>query len=381
MASYCARKKRLFLVGILLVSIMFISGIYALNKEIIIIETGISTGTVDLEIKEYGDNDQPFNKDGARLMPGEEITLIPRVNNLGMDCYLRAKIEYMIDGEVFPEVNYISGNYSSWTKKGNYYYYDSILSKKSYIELFDRLRIPDLSSDYNNKQAVLNIVVEAVQAKNFDGNWDKVDIKKSINRTYDIDYEGDSFIIYEDSTNDHIKFNSNFFDKLGNILPGDKIVDNITILNKSNSKNEYYLTIDHDYFTNNDLDLLEKLQLIIKKNNGEVIVNSNLGNSTTYILGVYDKGEGDKFKLEISLPKDADNTFTKLYTKIRWKFSYKDLSEESDNIIINPQTNDININLYIIVFMLSTIGLISDMILWKVYELKDEEKEKKYEKE
>ena len=79
---------------------MSVSGIYSLNREINVTETGISTGAVDIEIKEYN-NTQPFDEDGKSVMPGDEIVLIPRVNNLGVDCYLRAKIEYVIDGNVY----------------------------------------------------------------------------------------------------------------------------------------------------------------------------------------------------------------------------------------------------------------------------------------
>ena len=56
-------------------------------------------------------------------MPGDEINLVPRVNNLGIDCYIRAKITYTVDDQELPVTDYINGNYSSWTKDGDYYYY------------------------------------------------------------------------------------------------------------------------------------------------------------------------------------------------------------------------------------------------------------------
>lgn len=362
MTLYCARKKRLFFLGILLFIVMLISGIYALNKEIITTESGISTGAVDIKIEEYNGNTQPFDEDGSYVMPGDEIVLIPRVNNLGLDCYLRAKIEYTINGETFPEIDYIEGNYSSWTKKDNYYYYDSIFTRDSYIDLFNKVTIPNLSSAYNGKKVVVHILVEAVQSKNFDGNWDEVNIRESINRSYDIDYEGESSVIYEDSTNNHITLDNDFFNKLGNILPGDSFSEDVTLLNKSNTENEYYLSIDYDNLTNEEIALLQKIKLSIKQN-GEEFINSNLANKNKYTLGVYKKGEGDIFKIEISLPKDAENEYSKLFTKIKWKFSYKNLSDGSDRV--NPKTGDFGINVYIIVFILSTIGLIIDMIMWK----------------
>ena len=342
--------------------IMTISGIYSLNKEINTTETGISTGAVDIEIKEYKSNDQLFDEDGFYVMPGDEIVLIPRVNNLGVDCYLRTKIEYIINNEVFSEVDYIEGNYSSWNKKGDYFYYDSILRKKSSIDLFNKVTIPDLSLDYYGKTVVIHIVVDAVQAKNFDGNWDTVNIIESIDRTYDIDYKGESSIIYDDNTNQHITIDSSFFNKLGNMLPGDSMSESIVLLNKSNSNNEYYLSIDYDSLTDEEIALLQKIRLLIKRQNGEVLVDSNLGNKNKYKLGIYNIGKGDTFKIEVNMPVDINNDFSKLYTKVKWNFSYKNLSKDP---VINPRTYDSGIDIYIIVFVFSTIGLIIDMFLWK----------------
>ena len=259
-------------------------------------------------------------------------------------------------------MDYIEGNYSSWTKKDNYYYYDSIFTRDSYINLFNKVTIPNLSSAYNGKKVVVHILVEAVQSKNFDGNWDEVNIRESINRSYDIDYEGESSVIYEDNTNNNITLDSDFFNKLGNMLSGDSFSEDITLLNKSNTENEYYLSIDYDNLTNEEIALLQKIKLSIKRN-GEEFINSDLANKNKYTLGVYKKGEGDIFKIEISLPKDAENEYSKLFTKIKWKFSYKNLSDGSDSV--NPKTGDFGINVYIIVFILSTIGLIIDMIMWK----------------
>ena len=366
---YCARKKRLFFLGLFLFFIMSVSGIYSLNREINVTETGISTGAVDIEIKEYN-NTQPFDEDGKPVMPGDEIVLIPRVNNLGVDCYLRAKIEYVIDGNEFPVIDYIDGTYSSWTKKGDYYYYDSVFSKKSHIDLFNKVTIPNLSSEYYGKTVVVHIIVEAVQARNFNGNWDSVDIRKSIDRAYDVDYEGESTIIYEDNTDQHITFDDSFFNKLGNMLPGDSVSEKIVLLNKSSSNNEYYLSINYDSLTEEELALLRKIRIIIKKQDGEVLADSNLGNKNTYDLGIYRIGEGETFTIEVSIPSDVNNDFSKIYTKIKWDFSYSIYGSDD---IINPITYDSGIDIYMIVFIFSTIGLIINMFLWK----KENQKDKK----
>ena len=85
---YCASKKRLFLLGLVLFSCMCISGIYSLADEMNQTESGLSTSAVDNEIREYNQNNEPFLEDGKIVMPGDEIILIPRINNLGIECYL-----------------------------------------------------------------------------------------------------------------------------------------------------------------------------------------------------------------------------------------------------------------------------------------------------
>lgn len=339
---------------------MFISGVYSLGEEINDTESGLSTSAVDLEIKEFNQNNQPFDKDGTMVMPGDEIILIPRINNLGIDCNLRVKIDYTINNEDFNVEDYIEGNYSSWTKNGDYYYYDQVLSKQGSIDLFNKVTIPNVSSEYNGKLVILRIVVEAVQAKNFDGNWDDVDIKQSIDRVYDIDYDGDSSVIYEDNTNHHITLDNGFFDKLGNMLPGDNISETVNILNNSNSKCEYFLSINNN-LNSEELALLRKMRLLVKKQNGDIIIDSDLADQNKHSLGTYSSGEGDNYIIVVSLPSDIDNDFSKLFAKITWSFSY-DLKEEHNGLI--PVTGD-NIDVPITVFLISTIGLLIVLFLWK----------------
>ena len=358
---YCVRKKRLFLLGIFLFIIMTVSGIYSLDNEINNAESGLSTSAVDIEIEEVNQNNQPFDEDGKVVMPGDEILLIPKVNNLGIECYLRAKIEYTINNEKFSVIDYIEGNYSSWTKKDDYYYYDSIFPKEGSINLFNKVTIPNLSSEYNGKIIVIHIIVEAIQAKNFDGNWDNVNIKKSVDRAYDINYNGESSIIYEDNTNHHITLDNSFFDKLGNMLPGDSVGETINLLNSSNSKNEYYVSIDYNNLTNEEIALLQKLKLIIKNKNGEIVVDSTLASKDRHSLGKYEHSKGDTFIIEVYLPNDTNNDFSKLFTKINWKFSYDVIEQHNEPL---PVTGD-NINMSITVFLISAIGFLVVLFLWK----------------
>ena len=89
---------------------MCISGIYALSKELKDTETLLSTGAVEVELKEYDGNNEPISGEERLVLPGEEIDLVPRVNNLGIECYLRTKITYTINNEIYNVLDYIDGN-------------------------------------------------------------------------------------------------------------------------------------------------------------------------------------------------------------------------------------------------------------------------------
>ncbi len=354
-------KKRLFLIGIIFFLLMFISGIYSLNDELNHTENGLSTSAVDIELVEFNHNFEPFTEDGKHVMPGDEILLIPRVNNLGIECYIRVKLTYTIDGNLLNEQDYITGNYASWNKVDDYYYYDSVLGREEYLDIFNKLTIPNISSiDYQGKNIVLHIVVDAIQAKNFDGNWDRIEIKKSIDRTYDINYGGESSVIYEDDIYDHIKLSDNYFGNLGNMLPGDSISEEIRLLNNSRNDNKYYLAIDYDQLSDDELKLLQKIKLVVVNSKGNILIDSNLADKNKHVLGFYQGGKGDTLTVTLTLPIDSDNDYSKLFTKIVWKFSYDTINYRE---MENPYTGDFKFNLSIAIFLLSALGFLIVLVI------------------
>ena len=335
---------------------MSISGIYALADEINKTESGLSTSAVDISLKEYNQNDELFLENGKKVMPGDEIILIPRINNLGIECYLRAKLTYAVDDDVYNVSDYITGNYTSWTKKDEYYYYDSILEVEGSVDLFNKVVIPNLPPSFQEKTVIIHIIVEAIQAKNFDGNWDNVEIEESIERTYDIDYTGSSSVIYEDDTNQYITLNNHFFGNLGNLLPGDTIQEEVIIENKREDEVEFFFAVDYGELTDIEKSLLRNIQIIIKNSQGEEVLVSNLENKERHSLGVYSYHEKENLTIELSLPVNMNNDYSKLFTKIIWRFSNDIINHRITPI--NPKTWDIKYDLSITVFILSAIGFV-----------------------
>jgi len=370
-------KKKLFLLGALLFIIMNISGIYSLTSEIYDAESKLSTGGVDITLTEYDKNNEIFSDNGMMVSPGEEIVLIPRISNLGIDCYLRAKITYTIDNESFNISDYIKGEYSNWTKKNDYYYLDFILKKGQTIDLFNKVKIPTFTSNPEGKVIDIHILVEVVQSKNFDGNWDNVEIKESIDRNYDMDYTGSSSVIFEEDAGKYISLDNHFFDNLGNMLPGDIASEDINIINSSYDKIEYFLSIDYENLDNLQKKLLSNINLNIKNSKGEILVSSNLADKRKLSLGTFSHNEKDKITIELSLPKNIDNEYSKILTKILWRFSYDVISHSKNPN--NPNTGDFKFDWSITVFILSSIGFI--IVLFFEKKNTDNRKKKKRKKQ
>lgn len=359
MDSICTSKKKLFLMGIMFFVLLCISGIYALSDNVINnTESTISTSYVDIKIEEYRDG-SPYTEVDEHVMPGEDVPLNAVVHNLGMDCYIRANITYTIGNDSYSASNYILGDYQNWTLNGDYYYYGSVVPKNDIVSLFDMIHIPDdLSMDSSEDRIIVHILVEAIQAKNFDGNWDDVIIEKAIDRSYSIDSEGKSEIIYENNAEKYIQLENGFFDNLGELLPGDSLGDQITIYNNSNNRIKYYLSIDKKSLSDEEISLLDNVHIVIKKEQGNILKEGKLTDINQLLLGTYNQGERENITFDLSIPPDLDNQFSKIATKIVWIFS---VDEESNN----PNTWDLKYDLSITLFLFSAAGLIIVMVLAK----------------
>ena len=321
-------------------------------------ESTISTSYVDIKIEEYRDGD-PYTEVDEHVMPGEDVPLNAVVHNLGIDCYIRAKITYTIGTDSYNAADYITGEYTNWSFNDNYYYYNFIVPKDDVVSLFDNIHIPeDLNVDYSNERIVVHILVEAIQAKNFDNNWDDVVIEKAIDRSYSIDSEGKSEIIYENNADQYIQLENGFFDNLGELLPGDSLSDKITIYNSSNNRIKYYLSVGKKSLSDEEIELLDHVHVTIKNGKGNILKEGKLADINKLLLGTYNHGDQEDITFDISIPPDLDNNFSKIATKIVWIFS---VDEESNN----PNTWDLKYDLSITLFLFSAAGLIIVMFLAK----------------
>ena len=115
-------KIKLFIVGVISFFVMTISGIYAISSNIIFTsENMFSTDSINIDLIEYmktNDNSENLYDNKKRIVfPGNNVSLIPKVINLGANCYIRAKVTFEADKDILNnESNYIFDISSKWKK-------------------------------------------------------------------------------------------------------------------------------------------------------------------------------------------------------------------------------------------------------------------------
>lgn len=350
---------------------MCISGIYAFsNTSILSLKNEVNTGAINIELKEYTikqGQEFLYTDNETAVLPGQIISLIPRISNIGDASYVRAKLAFTSEDEGLVQLSDddVKGMSENWVKIGEYWYYKNIINSGENIDLFKEVIIPiDIPNEFQGKSIELNITAEAIQANNFSPDfnssspWNGINATES-NTTYHSDkiqINSKAVIEYENSANLYINVPENFFHKLGHILPGDTISEEITINNTKESEVEYFLSTDKvDGTSQKSLELLEKLQLKIISPNG-VIYDGKAYKIDNCSLGKYSPKTLTNLKFTITVPIELDNEYADLMSEMKWSFSVEKQQEKTEEK--SPQTGDYKFKIAITIFAISTIGLI-----------------------
>ena len=375
-------RNKIFLVGVFLTLVMFISGIYAFtNLSILSIKNEINTGAVKIELQEYtvsnGTETLYDESDSEKVMPGQVISLIPRVSNIGDPCYIRAKVSYSKEDSELVNVDRIDNVSDDWIKKGEYWYYKPILQSGKKIDIFKTFTIPtDMPNDYQGKEIQVNITAEAIQADSFkpdfdsESPWNKVKVQKASDDVYKFDkvqLNTNAKIEYENNAQQYIEVPENFLGKLGHLVPGEVVEQDINLNNSTSKEIEYFVTVKKESgLSDKQLNLLKNLKLSISVDN-KVVYEGNLYDIDKISLGKYLSKQSDKAKFTVKMPEELGNEYSVLNTSINWLFSVdgKDpvIPKKDPEVVPSPQTGDTKIQIALTVFLISAIGLIIVLIV------------------
>lgn len=375
-------RNKIFLVGVFLTLVMFISGIYAFtNLSILSIKNEINTGAVKIELQEYtvsnGTETLYDESDSEKVMPGQVISLIPRVSNIGDPCYIRAKVSYSKEDSELVNVDRIDNVSDDWIKKGEYWYYKPILQSGKKIDIFKTFTIPtDMPNDYQGKEIQVIITAEAIQADSFkpdfdsESPWNKVKVQKASDDVYKFDkvqMNTNAKIEYENNAQQYIEVPENFLGKLGHLVPGEVVEQDINLNNSTSKEIEYFVTVKKESgLSDKQLNLLKNLKLSISVDN-KAVYEGNLYDIDKISLGKYLSKQSDKAKFTVKMPEELGNEYSVLNTSINWLFSVdgKDpvIPKKDPEVVPSPQTGDTKIQIALTVFLISAIGLIIVLIV------------------
>ncbi len=316
---------------------MGISGIYAFtNTSTSTVKNDLNTGAVNIQLKEYSINnnvEQEYNEDPKAVMPGEVVSLIPRVLNLGESCYVRAKISYKSNsGNLILSDENIEGMDPNWTKTGDYWYYSNPIETDAKIDIFKSVSIPsDISNENQGKTLQVNIVVEAIQSRNFtpdftsDEPWGNVEITEGKDNNYHTDksqISNNVIVEYENGTNNYIEIPEDFLSNISLLMPGDNVSSEITV-KPTNDKTEVSFTVAPESNDDEEIrDLMEKLVLKIESN-GETVFTGNLYQLNETTFGSSNSNTETKYKFSVSMPEELGNEYSMLSTGLVWTFKAK----------------------------------------------------------
>lgn len=339
------KKKKLFLILMGLSMLLLFSGtVYAMKSVDVVNE--FATGIVDIELEEYQKNEnnveEPW-KDKSDILPGQNISKIPRIQNDGNDCYVRVKITYRDTEEINDEC--LFGMSEDWIKADDgYYYYTKVLPHGEDVDVFQGLIIPeDFSQDNEGKSFYIDIDADAIQSKNFtpdfqaaapwgsveilecekEGMYDVSTFKESDSRSFQISYEGE--------VKGLMRNHDDFFENFPYLMPGDKFSDSAELVNNGNHDVKIYFRSE----ALDDSELLDKIKLKITTRIGgvtKVIYEGPLRAedlSETIELGIIPKGKTAYFDFEIEVPAYLNNKYTILDSYVRWIFSTKPIIKPS----------------------------------------------------
>ena len=332
-------KKVIYLLTAVLMMGILAAGAYAAAMEKLSYVERFGTGKVDIDIQElsvqaYGEEAETENIVEAN----KDVSYIPRIINKNADCYVRARVDVVMEGECEQPLNieHIYGMDGDWIYKDGYFYYTEILKEDQQTDLFKGIHIPE-DWEYGNADGFsISVKAEAVQSANFEPDfssdlpWGAVELK-SVETASGADCmtaEPVSSISNAEYTSGG-GFQCNtaeLFDDFSGMMPGSKCEKTVNLKNSSKGKLKVSMNVEAQ-----DSELNQMLQLRITSGEKEIYSGtvSDAGGLQELNIMEIERRDSGSVKLELGLPADADNNYIELQDDIVWTMKVEEISDAS----------------------------------------------------
>ena len=369
--------------------------VYAMSS--LVFTNHFETGHVDIQVDGYQrkeDREIPWRSDGI-VLPGDQISCIPRITNEGAECYVRAKVSLVSEeGREMGGQDGIrlTGMEEQWIKAedGYYYHQDPLLEGQS-VDIFQGIRFPsDLSQEeLENTQLELTVQVDAIQGANMTQDlsapepWGTVEIlnyeKKDIFEISQVTSVSTSAfrMIYVGNTGQWITNSQDLFAHVDKFMPGDVYRDSITVDNDRSAALRLYWRGE----SREELPWLEQIALKIgveTKGEKKLVYEGSLtGAEITedLLLCTVPGHETTEIWYEIQVPVTLDNSVASEDMEICWTFSSEQVTEHGTTAgeTSSPATGDPSRILLYVGSMAGSLILLSGLA-WRMQRGKRNEK-------
>lgn len=372
------RVKRYIVIAVL--TVIFLCGmVYAATSNNA--SKNFETGVVDIELNEFhkqGGTEAAWSGT-ATVMPGEKVSLIPRIENKGADCYVRAKITFKDTNKITEKD--ITGFGKKWYKADDgYYYYKGVLGTKDTLDIFQGLSIPkNLPKSMAGTTFSMDIQVHAIQSKNFEPKydmaapWGSIKIVKQQNPTNSdftaYEESGRAFeIICKGNSKKYIQGLDKLFADIPYLMPGDNYSETLKFHNKS--KNDINLYFRSAFLHHSDLTDKIGLKIAMKMDGKTTTIYDGAlsanGLNQDSLLAMIPAGAEGEFTFTLSVPSELTNAYSFVDGDMKWIFSTKPITDE--DVIGVTTGDDTNIGLYLILAAFAAAVL---AVLWKLHRRKE----------
>lgn len=340
------RKEKVFrfITGLILcLAVVFAgSGAVIWARPAAAVTNTFETGVVHIQLQEYSldtEGQESTWSDGQVILPGMNISKIPRISNLGCACYVRIRPEFSGTEELTDACLYGIGE--DWIKAADgYYYCRSILAEGTSVDFFKGLSVPeDFSQEQEGQQIMLKLQVDAIQSRNVEPDflaespWGMVEILKAENvgddeiRTLQQLTEKQFVVEYQGEATKVIINEENFFGNIPTLLPGDEFTDGAKLINSSDKTVRlYFRSVVED-----TSDIMDKIRLVIETEVEEKLnviydgpIRAEELSEDTLLMSIPAYGKG-KMVFTIYVPAELDNEYVLQDKAVQWIFSTEEI--------------------------------------------------------
>ncbi len=291
-----------------------------------------------------------LEEEDENVLPGEFISRIPMIQNEGIDCYIRAKVDITSEKEASVPITleHIVGMDEKWISIGDYFYYKDVLLEDDDVGIFDGICTPLewVNAEDCGNQWEVNVKVDAIQAKYLEPDFQSADPWGEQKNGFEILNAKEDEALEDNNINSSFDFTiesgvndfqiekKETFQDMGDFVPGDVKRHEITIRNLN--KRERTINIRMEVPKNNKLLAEMELTVVWAYENKETVLYQGT------ILDAYEIFETESLNMKgssegvlclcISLPEIADNTWAALEGNFHLVFSEEQIEQGNSNV-------------------------------------------------